>query len=78
MVMAGIILIAKGGAIYGRVFAALALLSYCAVIWQRFNFDFGTDWVGFAFDGIYVVCMIAVIVRSKPNKSPQPTASGDG
>jgi len=78
MVVSGVLAITNSGTIYIRILTMLALICYGAIVWQRFHFTFGTDWVGFVFDGIYIVCMLAAIIRSNPNKSPKSGAPQSG
>jgi len=70
MIIAGALRIAKSGAKIVRYFCAAALVAYMPMIWQRFNFTFGTDWGGFYFD-IGIVIFILVVIASKPNKAIQ-------
>jgi hypothetical protein len=54
-----------------RIFCSVALVCYLPMIWQRFNFSFGTDWVGLCFDILFVVLMVIFILK-KPDKSLKP------
>jgi len=50
MIITGITLRLKSNWNIVRIFCALSLLTYLPMIWQRFNFQYGVDWVGFVFD----------------------------
>jgi hypothetical protein len=69
MVVTGIMIIKKYTVSSIRIISMLAIITYSAVIWQRFNFSYGIDWGGIVFDCIYVVLLLWVIIRCKPNKS---------
>ena len=68
MVIAGSVRISNVGCKYVRVLCVLALSLYAPMIWQRFNFKFGTGSGGLFFDISIVVFLLAVIA-SKPNQS---------
>ena len=68
MVITGSLKIAKAESKIVRSFCAAALLTYIPMIWQRFSFTFGTDWIGFYFD-IGIVVFMLIFISSKPNKS---------
>ena len=76
MVAAGTAYIARWGAVYTRVLGVCALGGYLPVVWQRFHMRYGPDWVGLVFDGVYVVCLLAVIVRGKAAKPDRSMDSG--
>jgi len=60
-----------------RIFCLAALVCYLPMIWQRFNFSFGTDWGGLFFDIIFVALMLIFILK-KPNKSLKPVTPQSG
>jgi len=68
MIIAGVLKIAKSETKIVRYLCSLALAVYTPMIWQRFNFTFGTDWVGFYFD-IAIAVFMLVVIASKPNKT---------
>ena len=43
----------------------VSLVAYLPMIWQRFNFKYGTDWGGFGFDVIVVLFLIACVAKNK-------------
>ena len=77
MVIAGSMKFAKFNHGVTRIFCAAAFLGYLPMIWQRFNFDFGINWVGFSFD-IAIVVFLLIAISSKSNKAPQPTQKPHG
>jgi len=68
LVIAGLLKINRVKWEFARNFCAIALVAYLPMIWQRFNFTYGTDWVGFYFDVAIVIFML-IFISSKPNKS---------
>lgn len=77
MIVAGLLKIVIPNRIESRAVCGIALLFYVPMIWQRFNFKFDTDWVGFYFDLAFVIFMLIFMYR-KPNSSIQPTGKSGG
>jgi len=71
MIITGSLTLARSKWKTARIFCSMALVCYLPLIWQRFNFSFGTDWGGLFFDIIFVVLMVIFILK-KPNKSLKP------
>ncbi len=65
MVISGAIKIIKSKSELSRYICIVALFCYLPMIWQRFNFQFGTDWGGFYFDIAIVTFMIIFIITNK-------------
>jgi len=65
MIIAGSVRIAKSRSNIARNFCAAALVAYMPMIWQRFNFTFGTDWGGFYFDIAIVVFMLIFLTTMR-------------
>jgi len=61
MIAAGVLKTAKPKSKIVRYFCAAALVSYIPMIWQRINFTFDTDWVGFGFDAAIILFLLVVI-----------------
>lgn len=72
MVIAGIATGLKSNFYIMKILCSLSLLCYLPMIWQRFNFNFGVDWVGFVFD-IAIAAFLIFLIVVKPNKQIQPT-----
>ena len=68
MVIAGGLRIANANWKIARNICAIALVTYIPMIWQRFNFSFGTDTGGLYFD-IGIVVFMLIFIANKPNKS---------
>ena len=58
MVIAGSLRVALSNSVTSKFVCVAALVCYLPMIWQRFNFKFNADWVGFCFDLIFVLFMI--------------------
>ena len=68
MIITGSLTIKTSNLNKARIFCSVALVCYLPMIWQRFNFSFGTDWGGLFFDIIFIALMLIFILK-KPNKS---------
>jgi len=70
MIIAGVLKIAKSETNIVGYLSSVALAAYIPMVWQRFNFTFDTDWVGFCFD-ISIVIFMLVVIANRPSKAIQ-------
>ncbi len=70
MIIAGSMRIVKSKPNIARILCEIALVAYMPMIWQRFNFTFGTDWGGFYFDIAIVVFMLIFLTIKGPAQIP--------
>jgi hypothetical protein len=77
MVITGITISLKDNWNVVRILCVLSLLTYLPMIWQRFNFSFGVNWVGVIFD-IAIAGYLVILIVKKPNKSLKPGTPQSG
>lgn len=58
------------------IFGLVSLVLYLPMIWQRFNFGFGTDTTGLYFDA-WVIVILLVSLISKPNAGLNQTGENN-
>jgi len=51
-----------------RAICTAAILAYLPMIWQRTQFQFDTDWVGFGFDAFFIALMLLFVFRRPDDK----------
>lgn len=69
MIISGVIGIIKSKYQLSSYFCIAALLCYLPMIWQRFNFKFGTDSGGLYFDIAIVTFMVIFITKNLTRRS---------
>jgi len=69
MIIAGSLRIALSNSNSSNIICGIALFCYLPMIWQRFNFKFGTDWFGLCFDIAFVLFMLLFVFLKLNNKN---------
>ncbi|RKZ48888.1 MAG: hypothetical protein DRQ48_02095 [Gammaproteobacteria bacterium] len=69
MVIAGFFSMNKTKWKITRNICTASLITYLPMIWQRFNFKYDVDWVGFKFDVIVVIVLLIFIIKNLTNHS---------
>lgn len=69
MIIAGSLRIALSISNGSSIICGIALFCYIPMIWQRFNYKFGTDWIGLCFDIAFVLFMLIFIFLGLNNKN---------
>lgn len=72
MIITGGLKISKANWSITSAYCLAGIIFYLPMIWQRFNFSFGTDHGGLSFDFWVIVIMLIALI-GKPNKQLQAT-----
>jgi len=78
MVIAGTLRTITSKNTISRYFCIAALICYLPMVWQRFNFKYGTDWVGFYFDVAIILFMLVFILKNLTNRLSAPVKDTGG